>query len=726
MSELAITRAAFESIYTACDSLIVDASLKRLVGGLVPASISVFLLHGNGVVSLPDEKISGKTRTVSFIGLPGGVLGVVARRANRSLVDAFQQHAARHNPHTLPRSLIVSGFSRKQTVLRFLNDLLGQRVGRDRQSLSRMQKQLSALRTGFQKLSLALDKSERMMRNTGLDTQMVVFDLPPGTASVGPGDADGGSGYCQSLPVDIAGVVALELHVASVTAGAGNLVVAIRGVINKKVVASFTVAFEDFVEGWHHFSLQEPVSQISGGAELCVLWQPVDSSLGAGPQFSRADEIADRFGDEKSQSLAMRIETGYRTPELTPTADDVTVDILAHTPIMASDLFGKGGFLGGHALEIEGNNKRGWPVLKVDTQEGWLQTHPLADDVAAFHAARCVAPFAREVEAFVGLEHEKAAPCIAVLAAFDPGIVGEADVHKLIARIGKSNSPSMAGSQDGISWCAAPLVAMVSTRLRLNFNAPLTNMHDIVLAAVPLFEDDQSFGWCRWRELRFGYQLPEEKTTSMSLTPTKPHTSRAVRVHSFTDIAERIVFYRGRYAHDQLRANLGFLPIQMLDDVGAMQTNPLEETVCAAILDGGLPEYSRRLACEVGTAHANAQRFSYIIGLVSKDAASPQELIEDVGRQVQDQQYVGQTDAVAWSSVTVSAMKKRRIALDLPAWSKQGDLPFFLAVPADGSRQFGWCRWYSLAIETARLSDGTKSRSENTGADGEEAARKLA
>ncbi len=729
MAELKITRAAFASIYAASDSLIVDADLERVVTGLVPETITLFLLDSNGVISLAGEKAAKSPKTSHLIGMPTGVMGVIAAPAKMGMVASFLEHAERHKPHVLPSVLTVAGFGRKRKILTFLTDLFADQLVRDRQNLAATQGQLAALRTSFQKQSLALDKSARMMRGVGLGTHTVVFDLPKGAGSVGPSDSEDTAGYTysQSLPVDIVGIVGLELYVSSVEKGEGNLIVAIRGAASKKVAACFMVSYDYFAVGWHHFALEEPVSHMIGGAEVCILWQPSEKSSHAGPRFSRADETADRFGDENHRSLALRIETGCMAPRLTPTADDVICDSLAYTPIMASDIFAKGGFLGGHALEVEGNSRRGWPVLSVDTHEGsWLQTHPLADGLAAFHVARGIAPHAREIEASVGLEHKKAAPCIAVLAAVDPSSEGDAKIHDIITRIGKEGGPGFAGEQDGITWCAAPLVAMEKTRLRIRFEAPLSEAYDLILAAIPVFDHDQSFGWCRWRELSFGYQLPETTASTGAVPTLVPQAAPSVRVHSFTDIADRIVFYRGRYVHDQLRMKLGFLPIQMLDDVGAMQTNPLEDRLCAALLDGGVPEDATRVACEVGTAHASARRFSYVLGVMPQDTKDMEHLIESVGQQVSDRQFFGRTDTAAWASVTVSAMTKHRVLLELPNWVRQGDIVFFFAIPADGNREFGWCRWYSLTIETRHSADPKSLSIEVTGAAREEATRKLA
>lgn len=727
MTELTITRAAFASIYAACDSLIVDADLKRLVVSLAPDTITIFLMHRSGLISLVDEKITEKTKTTCVIGLPASVMAVIASPANQGLVTVFMDHAERHKPHVLPRTLTVSGFGRKRKILAFLAELFSTKLVRDRQNLSAMQGQLAGIRTNFQKLSLALDKSARMMRGVGLGTHTVVFDLPKGAGSVGTSDTAGTGVYSQSLPVDIDGMVSLELYVASVVEGEGNLVVAIRGAVSKKVAACFTVNYDYFAAGWHRFTLEEPVSHMNGAAELCMLWQPAEKSSHAGPRFSRADEIADRFGDENHQSLALRIETGCLAPRLQPTADDIICDRLAYTPVMASDIFAKGGFLGGHALEVEGNARRGWPVLSVDTQEGsWLQTHPLADGLSAFHLAHGIALQTKEIEASVGLEHEKAASCIAVLAAVDSSRAGEAEIHDVVTHIGKEGGLGFAGEKDGIIWCAAPLVAMEKTRLRIRFDAPLSETYDLILASIPVFEHDQSFGWCRWRELIFGYQLPQTKAMPNELKTVALQTAPSVRVQSFTDIADRIVFYRGRYVHDQLRLKLGFLPIQMLDDVGAMQTNPLEDGLCAAILDGGLPENATRVACEVGTAHASARRFSYVLGVISQDNEDMEQSIKGVGQQVSDKHFFGRTDVTAWSSATLPAMTKQRIVLDLPKWTRQGDPVFFFAVPADGNREFGWCRWYSLTIETQPSANSKNLSTEVTGAAREEATRKLA
>lgn len=699
MTDIELTRAAFSGIYSAGSSMLMDAGLasgKRL---LVPDGVRLFLLHASGVISTPDENLTMDMQTLGFVGFPAGLMGVIVSSKNKERADGLLKYAETHDPVVMPQVHVVSRWRSGYGILKFINSLLAATAVRSRQGLARSQTQLARLRRDHEQLGLTVEKAGKMMRGIGLDTRTVAFELMPGDGSLGASGAAGVSEYVQTLPVDLTGFSGLALFVTSVSEGEGELMVFVRCAADKRTVATFVADYRDFSEGWHHFSLPEPLFSVQGNGELYLVWTSAGKKAG-GPHFARTDRIADRFGDENHRSLALRVETGLAIPPHQRSGDETFSDTLARSHIPAANLFCQGEFYGGRALEEEGDQQRGWPVLTIDPRGGWLQTHPLTDGIAAFHVQGGLRRFAREISALVSLDHDKAAPCIAVLAALDASKVTEENVRETLSRVGKAGGLALEGQEDGLVWSAVPLVAMESKHFKVRFDLPLDTAHDLLLAAIPLHEDDSSFGWCRWREVGIGYQLPEADAVPVPASSAGQPSGRAVRITSFPDIAERIVFYRGRYAHDQLRMKLGFLPIQLLNDVGAMQMNPMEDQICAAELDGGLPTKAVRIVCNVGTAHMGARKFTYVLGVVSRNSKNRAEVIETVAKNIEAEHYVGELGDVTWTAVKIPAMKRRQIALDLPAWTSAGDIPFFIVLPAEGNRQFGWCRWYSLAIET--------------------------
>ncbi|WP_262694538.1 DUF6212 domain-containing protein [Kordiimonas aquimaris] len=707
MTDIRLTHAATKALYAAPCSLIVGEQIAVKYRSAIPEAIQLLVLHASNVVTTENETLSDCSGPLSFIGMPAGLLGIVVPPSQKDHADSLRAYAAIHTPAFLPEIHIVDGFGKRAKIAGFVSEMLAKRINSDMQTAAGTQQQLAVLRTDYEKSKTMLEKAIRMMRGIGYGTRAVVYDLPVGAQTEGPSPQAQQHAYCQELPVDLMGLSGLSLYVdtpADEGNGKGELLLVIRRAADKKAVFSCLTSFGEFHKGWHLFTMPEPLTAFGGEAELHLSW-----SGQGGPHFAKTSLVADRFGDGQNGALAVRIEKGLahiQSADATISAPKKLDAVMgaghASVNITASSLFARGTFYGGAELEAKINERNGWPVLSADEQHGWLQTHLLTENLSAFHVPSAFGRAVGQASVGVRLSHPKAAPCIVMMVSIDPEIANADTTRKFLVALG-SDEPLVAnGTKSGVSWSAAVLYAEQQTSLQLEFDGSTTQ--DLILLAKPLHEGKADFGWCRWQELTIGYAIDD--TASVNPAPSvSDDMMHRMRVATFPEIADRINFYRGRYVHNKLRLDLGFMPIQIHNEFSAMQTNPLKDGICAAELTGGLPDNALRIACEVGTAHAQGARFTYILGVVPQSSDDRQSIIESIVSSVADDNPTGEQEGAVWNSVTLPALAKQQLALELPASIKAGDIPFFCAIPASGDTSFGWCRWYSLAIETGTPGD---------------------
>lgn len=698
VTDLRLTPAAMKALYASPCAIVISHSIADRLQQYIPSSMDVIILAEGGILKLKAEGAIEHASFAQFIGLPAGLIGFAVTAQHESMVQPFLEYATRQVPLCIPRIHIVKTLGRAKAFTQFINQALAERMAITAEHAAQSQHQLVVSRLAHEKTKTALNKAVRMMDGIGYGARAIVYDLPVGNDAVGMPDKSDTYSYAQELPVDLTGLSAFSLHVADAASASGKLLCVIRRASDKKPTFTTTVDYTSLKHGWYRFALAQPIVAFGGECELYLSWTGKN-----GPKFSGTSMRVDRFGTEGGQSLAMRIEKSITPVDdlLLGTETDLSaVDSrpLATVTASGADVFSRSQFYGGSELEAAINDRNGWPVLSADDKHGWLQTHLLADELSGIHMAGAFGPDVRSASINVHLAHAKAAPCVVFLVAAEPEIASSEETRERLKQFGASEALNAQGSEDVIAWSAAVLHAGDSAQLTLSLND--TTKKDMILIAKPLHSSKADFGWCQWNDLSISYALQDD--IDVVAAPKKTgDMMRAIRAVSFPEIADRIEFYRGKYQHNKLRLSLGFMPVQMHNEFAAMQINPLKGQVCAAELLGGIPENTVRISCDVGTAHAQAARFTYILGLVSKKCEDRSSVIDSVVQEVSGGMPTGSSDDTVWNSIDLPKLHRKELSLNIPATARTGDIPFFCVIPSDGSTSFGWCRWYSLAFETS-------------------------
>jgi hypothetical protein len=669
----------------------------------MPKGLTVLALHASGRLTLIDERDTDSEQVVPFVGAPGGLIGIAVSSKMRSMIEAFLGQVAPHKPAFTPHVQYFSynPFGRRRAFLRFISVVLADRLQGHSVAQTGLERQVVALRKNSEVLATDLDKARRMMNAVGYGTGSVAFEMLPGTGAEGPDGDQDTYRYAQSLPVVIQGMRAICLYISEVATKGGELWIAVRRKPDGKIIAKTQIAFNELQLGWQRIAFVAPVMQEFSEGELVLSWRGA-----GGPVFARTTGQTDRFGDEKLQSLALRIETGLLDPRDVIPVENALGGGLYTVHHLGSDLLQKGEFLLGTANEQLKNQENGWEVIQIDRADGWLQTHPLSDQLSGYYLPSAVGGDAKQISTSVVLDHPKADPCIVMLAIRKSGYASIAGALQVFETIGQSDQMPWRDTQEGVSWDAAPMHPGQRVRLNLLLPEALDAAHDVFLVVKPLFDGPNWFGWCRWQDLRIGYDLgplTSDDTQRSAEVVASARPLREIHTYVFSDISNRLMFSKGRYIHDQLRKDLGYMPVQFVNDVGAMQLHPMMDDICAVLLEGDLPENAVRLTCDIATGHPAADQFTYILGVIPSDCEDATALIAQLSNRISAGDNIGTEQGASWHAVTTDALQRRVLSLDMESLDQQKRTAFFAVIPGGGGISFGWCRWYSLSIETLPL-----------------------
>lgn len=699
MTELTLTRKAAAGLYTAPFSLIIEERMARRYNAILPDGLSVFVLNATGLISCRGERNTSGQASVAFVGLPRGLLGFVLPAGMGSLLHDFLQFAEAQKPWHMPEVLNVPSFSlfKKSIITHYINRLLSRSLLDQNTSLSTGARQLVELREKNEQLSLGFEKARRMIVGAGYSTRTICFDLPAGSENVGPSENEESSSFSQVLPVDLASFTGLSLFTArEASSNKGTLSVVIRRRSDSSIIGSSIVPYARFEAGWHHFAMSDIAGRAFGDGILQLEWQGTN-----GPLFALADEIADRFGAEDGSTLALRIERGLVEPSRLMEAPAFERQHVRHK-LDAKALREQGCFFGGVEEEASKSAELGTDVCSLDNAGRWLQTHVLKDGIAALELPNSLKVGTTQVRAQISLAHRNAEPCVALLVSAPAGTLTTDVVNAWLERQNGS-ALTATGQTDHLQWATLVMKPGASDFIDLRYTHALSTEHDLLLGVVPFVTGRNDRGWCRWQHVTITQQINAvEDITDVSPQLAELASSRAaqIRVHRFPELADHLSYYEGKQKHIALREKLGFWPIEFSDDTGAMQLHPFKSGLCAAVLESGLPENVRRVACEVGTAHGQADDFIYVLGTMPV-GKKQEATIEEVAASVKDGLMAGSNVAGAqWSAVSLKAREKRTLELILENPSGCGETVFFATLPAiEGKISYGWCRWYLLSFE---------------------------
>ncbi len=150
-------------------------------------------------------------------------------------------------------------------------------------------------------------------------------------------------------------------------------------------------------------------------------------------------------------------------------------------------------------LSVEG----GFLPMLLEENGGFLQTHPLRDKVSGAILPQLVMPGTCGVVATATTGHPHAPEFIYLVVLVRHGTPDLIDAVEAVAKAAGENGPfnTTFEEDDGaVYWRASRLQAGEEHQLKLDFDRPLADVYNIVLAALPI-DGHTSFGWCRWTAL---------------------------------------------------------------------------------------------------------------------------------------------------------------------------------------------------------------------------------
>jgi Family of unknown function (DUF6212) len=713
--KITITHRAFGLFYRATTAVLVGQSISGRVAEFLPEGVAVFHLSKDGLIDLfPTGAVTAHNSAndlapIPLVGMASGLVAVLVGTACAESADALVAHCGKQGMWRIPPVHIMPRFGRSavSSAISFLAAALAENLKIEYQQLATAQHQMAALRVRHERLWLNFEKARRMIQGVGYGLSAVSYSLEPGEKSVGPSSALPGAPYefFQILPTDLSGFVGISLFVAEEpTSTDGNLTVSIRRRADGALIGGQTVPYCDIEAGWFNLGFEHAMPVTVGDCVLEISWQGE-----GGPNLALADVCANRFGDAAGRSLAVQIIKGLADPSRENTEGEALAQPHLWQEYFGHNLIDFGSFLGGPKAEKTASEKLGNQVISSNGDEGWLQTHMLAEVVSGWRMPALLTPGSTNLRVSCLSDHENTPPGLYMVMAL-PTNISDAVALKLFSEIGQGTDQPLVGNdaERGIYWSAAVVLPKCETRLELEFGKPLNTALDVILAVKPVM-GIADYGHARWLKLGIGrgysaLALPaSEAGEGEAPYGQAGHQCWQIRTHRLSEIASQISFYQGRAKLAALTSDLGFSPMMISEDTGALQTHPFNGEASVGVLHRGVPVGAQRISAEIGTAHETAPRFTYILGVVPSDAAGKEALISDMIARVRGGEILGHDPAsgMCWSARTMQAMSVKTLALEFAEGPKQAGDVVFAVFAAEGSDSYGWCRWYSYDVEIA-------------------------
>jgi len=701
VSDILITHSAFGRFYGATFAVLVDAKIYARIKAFLPPAVSVFIFRTDGVIALAetfgaDGGESSKAECLPLIGMNIGLEAIIVSKSRLGDAENLVSYCEKQGMFRLPAMHIVRlwPYAWKQEAIRFISTILWEYAARKCADLSTAQQQLVHLRTHYERLWLSFEKARRMIRGVGYATRSVAFSLSPGGDTIGPDAPKASHHYQQYLPTDLAGFAGLKLFVsqAADTKASGDFIVGVRRMADNALVGEATLPFSEIHEGWLSFAFDEAVPLTHGDGKLEILWKGK-----GGPLLAMADGRADRFGDDAGRSLALQIIKGLADPTL----DTVEFMPLERTTFSGNDLLELGSFYAGGEAERKAEAAVGDKILQANDDGGWLQTHLIAGGPSGVRLPDILQQHAKGIRVGIETAHKAAPTCIYMLLALRRDMPATG-VERILQGLGCDKELALAGADavGGFYWSSIILEPLKNATLTLKLEDALDERLDVILA-VRSMTGKFDYGHCRWLRMEVSQEV-DRANELVTLDPEILHEGleyqSEIRTHRLTELAGRLNFYKGRAELEKLSEKLGFSPFLVSEETGALQTHPYDGLMSAAVLDGGLPVGTQRLSCEVGTAHASAPEFIYMIAVLPCGIKNREVTIEGIATRVSAGEVNGidENIGVQWNSVRLKALKVRTLAVELSKVSEQVGDVVFAVIPASENVSYGWCRWYSF------------------------------
>lgn len=179
-----------------------------------------------------------------------------------------------------------------------------------------------------------------------------------------------------------------------------------------------------------------------------------------------------------------------------------------------------------------------------------------------------------------------------------------------------------------------------------------------------------------------------------------------MQAYKFPELTSRIKFLHGDEKHRSLFNTLDFWPLMLSDDFGYMQTHPLVEELSGAIMYAGASEGTKRVRAKIRTANAAAPDLFYILARIPVEISDDIEAIKAALVDIKNIDKTGRaegidaTTGIIWSSLLLPADTAGVISLNISEDVQGTGNLLFATMPQDKNISWGWCRWYSLYIDS--------------------------
>ncbi|WP_147453472.1 DUF6212 domain-containing protein [Eilatimonas milleporae] len=707
--------------------ILVDDRLFNLARASLPDWVRLLVVEDSGCIRAAEETVP-PAGTVPLRGIPAGLQAMAVSKALTWTVEAIAALALRTGTQTPFDMLVVEpgkAAGMDGAVSRFFTGTMARIAGEQQARLTQVEVEATHLRQEVERLLLLQERGRALVEAVGLETDVVVSEQPLGRQTVGPGGDIDTRTVRQRLSVDSAALAAFAFYVdesslPDAETGQGKPVLTMRLVRPGDGVLLHQVSFAaaDLAPGWNRVHLSRVEPSTFGDGVLEILWPGVDE----GPRLRLAGGMASRIeidGDRERRTLAMKLFKGIGGMVRLPSRTDLMpAEPLVREQRPFADVWPDLCFLDDGEEAVDLPTRAGFNPYSRNPDAGWIQTHPVQGTVIGVAAAGYLPAMCRQVQVSVSLDHAEAAPCAVAIYA-SPSVAGESrprtfqhasGILKQFARSGDADD-LVAGGALGPACVLKKLAANTRAVLALDFDDLLDGPHDLVLAVVPLLPETQ-YGWLRWHDIRFGYD-PDPQCADMAplvVADTADISGRAgvarkmMRIVRFPELAREIAFLGGEKRLDTLTETVGFRPLLISEDVGYLQTHPLDSEPSGALVPHVITAGAEAVSLHFHTAHEAAPHFLYIAVFVRDDIADPIACARSLYQTLdpsgsRDRSGDLENGAVVWQAVRTAGATPRVMHQTFdPGSDATWSLVLMVKPVENGNTRYGWCRWTTLSV----------------------------
>ncbi|GHF18500.1 hypothetical protein GCM10017044_11280 [Kordiimonas sediminis] len=692
MTGVRVSRQASSALFSSAGFIVGDkASVRQLdKAGTIP--FDIFLITPEGVIVTTDAPKQAVDDAIELTVLPVGLRGVLLGWRSQKLADAFGSLIAKTKPHMPPKVHVFKGRPGAAAVMGQLMNIVTAVHQDTVQQLAAREEEVAGLRESKQSLLLGVERARRMMAALGCDSRRIVATIPHSADTAGPGGDLDCSALSQILPVDSVGITVVSLYVADrkVTAS-GVLRCSLVSCQSGTVVATTAKEFSDLKAGWTDFTFPYVHDDYLGDAELRLAWE--QTSDGDAPLVALSDILPDRFGgvDGTARSLALKIAKGLIDPAhyagQPKEQHAVSGFSLAGTITGFSDI-------GDHAALIE---KAGFDPVSVS--DDWIETRAVKGCVTGVVTDTCVPIGAQSVSVQVSINHAKIG-LVDYLFALLP-----MDVYRNGAPSDWQSELFAVRDTDGITatgirYCVRTLHSKDAPLwMTLNAGGATTQPCVPVMMVRPI-GDGMDYGRCRWQKLVWDMPVEDDSFRLFGgMTGLNEDGRPSLQVSSirFPEVSSQISFLYGREKLDNYISKLGFSPVMVNDELGYLQTHPIQNDISAAFIPYCVPGGTTKVSASARTAHPAAPASHYMVMVVKDTTADVGELVRQIafGDAAEN---CGETDSASWVIEEIPAAVDKELSLTLDKPLVRTGHVVLAVVNTKGDTSFGWCRWYGLQM----------------------------